>query len=26
MLAEDRDFAPTIQAAVRCVRALIDDA
>jgi AcrR family transcriptional regulator len=26
MLAEDRDFAPTIQAAVQCVRALIDDA
>jgi AcrR family transcriptional regulator len=26
MLAEDRDFGPTIQAAVRCVRALIDDA
>lgn len=26
MLAENRDFAPTIQAAVRCVRALIDDA
>jgi AcrR family transcriptional regulator len=26
MLAEDRDFGPTIQAAVQCVRALIDDA
>jgi AcrR family transcriptional regulator len=26
MLAQDRDFGPTIQAAVRCVRALIDDA
>jgi AcrR family transcriptional regulator len=26
MLGEDRDFGPTIQAAVRCVRALIDDA
>lgn len=25
MLAEDRDFVPTIQAAVCCVRALIDD-
>jgi len=25
MLAEDRDFGPTIEAAVRCVRALIDD-
>jgi AcrR family transcriptional regulator len=26
MLAEDRDFAPTIDAAIRCVRALLDDA
>jgi AcrR family transcriptional regulator len=26
MLAEDRDFAPTIDAAVTCVRALLDDA
>jgi AcrR family transcriptional regulator len=26
MLAQNRDFGPTIQAAVRCVRALIDDA
>jgi AcrR family transcriptional regulator len=26
MLAEDRDFAPTIDAAVKCVRALLDDA
>ena len=25
MLAEDRDFGPTIEAAARCVRALIDD-
>jgi AcrR family transcriptional regulator len=25
MLAEDRDFAPTIEAAARCVRALLDD-
>jgi AcrR family transcriptional regulator len=25
MLAEDRDFGPTIRAAVHCVRALIDD-
>lgn len=25
MLAEERDFGPTIDAAVRCVRALIDD-
>jgi AcrR family transcriptional regulator len=26
MLAEDRDFGPTIDAAVKCVRALLDDA
>ncbi len=26
MLAEERDFGPTIAAAVRCVRALLDDA
>ncbi len=26
MLAEERDFAPTIAAAVTCVRALLDDA
>jgi AcrR family transcriptional regulator len=26
MLAEERDFAPTIDAAVKCVRALLDDA
>ena len=25
MLAEDRDFGPTVKAAVQCVRALIDD-
>jgi hypothetical protein len=25
MLAEERDFGPTIAAAVHCVRALLDD-
>jgi hypothetical protein len=25
MLAEDRDFGPTIAAGIRCVRALLDD-